>query len=237
MLKYIVPKLSETLRNDFRVYPPAQDMKPFNQVIAWAGLLRPSIFSQIIENTFFPQWLDMLHLWLTQPNVSFEEVAQWYEFWKASFPEPIRSLPNIQRGLMRGLQLMNDALVLGTDAPTKLKKPDFRSELASAPATVPSTKDKKPTATSRTSSRAQEITFRSIVEEYAGNNDLLFIPTGRAHEKSRMPLFRVSGTADGKHGLLVYILDDAVWAPLPGAPETDAFRAISLEDMVNRAKS
>ncbi len=27
-----------------------------------------------------------------------------------------------------------------------------------------------------------------------------------------MPLFRVSPSADGKGGLLVYILDDAVWA-------------------------
>jgi tuftelin-interacting protein 11 len=47
-----------------------------------------------------------------------------------------------------------------------------------------------------------------------------------------MPLYRVSKTADGKGGLVVYILDDAVWAPqLDG----DDYRAISLDDMVLRA--
>ncbi|RXW22157.1 hypothetical protein EST38_g3707 [Candolleomyces aberdarensis] len=239
MLKYIVPKLGETLRNDFRIYPPAQDMVPFKNVLAWSNLLRSSIFSQIVETEFFPKWVDVLHLWLIQPSASFEEVAQWYQFWKDAFPEPIRDLPGIQRGLMRGLQLMNDAIALGPEASAKLKKPDFRAELAAATAKPPSrSKDaEKRGTTTRPSARTQEITFRSIVEEYAAGHDLLFIPTGRAHEKSRMPLFRVSDTADGKHGLLVYILDDAVWAPKPGGLENEEFRAVSLEDMVARAKS
>lgn len=239
MLKYIVPKLGETLRNDFRIYPPAQDMVPFKNVLAWSNLLRSSIFSQVMEAGFFPKWLDVLHLWLIQPSASFEEVAQWYQFWKEAFPESIRDLPGIQRGLMRGLQLMNDAIALGPEAPAKLKKPDFRAELAAASAKSPSrSKDAEKRGTAaRPSARTQEITFRSIVEEYAAGHDLLFIPTGRAHEKSRMPLFRVSDTADGKHGLLVYILDDAVWAPKPGGLENEEFRAVSLEDMVTRSKS
>ncbi|KAJ3524489.1 hypothetical protein NMY22_g10973 [Coprinellus aureogranulatus] len=238
MLKYIVPKLGETLRTEFRIYPPAQKMEPFNAVVAWSDLLRPSIFSQILETEFFPKWLDVLHLWLIQPNVSFEEVAQWYQFWKDAFPESVRSLPNIERGFRYGLQLMNDAITLGPEAPAKLKKPDFRAELTAkqTPSRTPSARDaeKRP---ARPSARATEITFRAIVEEYAAGHDLLFIPTGRAHEKSRMPLFRVSATTDGKHGLLVYVLDDAVWAPQPGGLENEEFRAISLEDMVTRAKS
>jgi len=76
----------------------------------------------------------------------------------------------------------------------------------------------------------QEITFRSIVEEFAASHNLLFIPAGRAHEKSRMPLFRVSSSVGGKGGLLVYVQDDAVWAP-----DGDEYRAITLEDMVLRA--
>jgi tuftelin-interacting protein 11 len=49
-----------------------------------------------------------------------------------------------------------------------------------------------------------------------------------------MPLFRVSLTADGKGGILVYILDDAVWASVG---DDGAYRAISLEDMVLRANT
>jgi tuftelin-interacting protein 11 len=214
LLKYVVPKLGATLRNDFRVNPRDQKLEPLQRVLAWSNIIRPSIFAQILETEFFPKWLDILHIWLIQPRVSFEEVAQWYSIWKETFPEDVRSLPGVNRGFTRGLQLMNKAIEFGPDAPSKLAKDS-----------------EKP---ARSSARTHEITFRSIVEEYAASHNLLFVPTGKAHERSRMPLFRVGRTADGRKGLLVYILDDAVWAPKGDEinPEAGEFKAISLEDMV-----
>ena len=234
LLKYIVPKLGASLRNDFRINPRDQKMEPLQRVFAWSNIIRPSMFSQILETEFFPKWLDILHVWLIQPRVSFEEVAQWYSFWKESFPESIRSFSGISRGFTRGLQLVNKAIELGPDAPTQLTKPDFLREIMAASSPTRGTKD---SSKSRPSARAHEITFRSIVEEYVAAHDLLFIPTGRAHERSRMPLFRVGRTAEGKRGLLVYILDDAVWAPATDSLGLDGeeFKAISLEDMVERA--
>ncbi|KAF8967737.1 GC-rich sequence DNA-binding factor-like protein-domain-containing protein [Flammula alnicola] len=235
LLKYVVPKLGATLRNDFRVNPRDQKMEPLHRVLAWSNIIRPSIFSQILETEFFPKWLDVLHIWLIQPRVSFEEVAQWYSFWKETFPEAVRSLSGVDRGFTRGLQLMNKAIEFGPDAPTKLAKPDFLGE-RSAPSS-PTRAAKETEKIARPSARTHEITFRSIVEEYAASHNLLFIPTGKAHELSRMPLFRVSRTADGRKGLLVYILDDAVWAPKTDGshPEGEEFKAISLEDMVLRS--
>jgi tuftelin-interacting protein 11 len=235
LLKYVVPKLGATLRNDFRINPRDQKMKPLESVLAWSHIIRPSVFAQILETEFFPKWLDVLHIWLIQPRVSFEEVAQWYSFWKDTFPESVRSLSGVNRGFTRGLQLMNKAIEFGPDAPTKLEKPDFLGEI-SAPSS-PTRAAKETEKVARPSARTHEITFRSIVEEYAASHNLLFIPTGKAHEISRMPLFRVSRTADGRKGLLVYILDDAVWAPKTDSPhvEREEFKAISLEDMVLRA--
>lgn len=232
LLKYIVPKLGATLRDDFRINPREQVMHPLEHVLEWANIIRPSIFSQILETEFFPKWLDVLHIWLIQPKANYEEVTQWYSFWKGSFPENVQNMSGVSRGFTRGLQLMNTAIELGPNAPTQLARPDFRAEQAAA--STPARNNGKGTSkvTPRPSARTHEITFRSIVEEFAASHNLLFIPVGRAHEKSRMPLFRVSPTADGKGGLLVYILDDAVWAP--EADPTD-FRAISLEDMVLRA--
>ncbi|KAG5647479.1 hypothetical protein DXG03_009414 [Asterophora parasitica] len=231
LLKYIVPKLGATLRDDFRVNPRDQKMEPLQHVLQWADLIRPSIFSQILEKELFPKWLDVLHVWLIQPRVSFEEVAQWYSFWKGSFPEPVQNMPGVGRGFTRGLQLMNKAIELGPDAPTQLARPDFRAEL-STPSTPLRNGAKATPKPQRASALTHEITFRSITEDFAATHNLLFIPTGRAHELSRMPLFRVSPTADGKGGLLVYIQDDAVWAPIV---DGEGFRAISLEDMVLRA--
>ncbi|CCM06199.1 uncharacterized protein FIBRA_08442 [Fibroporia radiculosa] len=225
LLKYVVPKLGSRLRGDFRVNPRSQDMKPLQDVLLWEDLLRPTILSQLLETEFFPKWLDVLHIWLIQPAPNFEEVVQWYSFWKAAFSENVQNLPGVAQGFTRGLQLMNKAIELGPDAQTRLPRPDHRAP----PSGTTTPKAKQPPAKARPA-RAQEITFKSIVEEYASVHNLLFVPTGRAHEKSRMPLFRVSPTADGKGGLLVYILDDAVWAP-----DGDEYRAISLEVMVRRA--
>ena len=225
LLKYVVPKLGSLLRDEFRVNPRNQDMQPLQQVLAWSSLLHKSVIVQLLGMEFFPKWLDVLYIWLVQPNVSFEEVAQWYSFWKGSFPESMQSMLDATQGFKRGLQLMNTAIELGPDAPAKLKRPELRVKQAAA-----SSSRKKIPVPKVAPARMQEITFRSIVEEFAASHNLLFIPTGRAHEKSRMPLFRVSSSVGGKGGLLVYVQDDAVWAP-----DGDEYRAITLDDMVLRA--
>jgi tuftelin-interacting protein 11 len=131
LLKYVVPKLASHLRDEFRVNPRAQDMEPLTQVVLpWSSLLRGSIMSQLLETEFFPKWLDVLHIWLIQPRVSFEEVAQWYAFWKSIFGEDVLALRGVQKGFTRGLQLMNEAIELGADAPTKLRRPDIKAEQA-----------------------------------------------------------------------------------------------------------
>jgi tuftelin-interacting protein 11 len=227
VLKYIVPKLGATLRDEFRVNPRSQDMAPLERVLAWAPLLRSSVFASLLVAEFFPKWLDVLHIWLVQPRPNFDEMAQWYAFWKGVFSDDILALQAVGDSFTRGLQLMNMAIELGSDAPTKLPRPDHQRHRSQTPTPIEAVKGgtkKKPPA------RVQEITFRSIVEDFAAKHNLMFLPTGRVHERSRMPLFRVSPTADGKGGILVYIFDDAVWAADDGE-----YRAITLENMVLRA--
>ena len=223
MLKYIVPKLGSTLRDEFRVNPRSQDMAPLERVLAWAPLIRGSIFASLLTAEFFPKWLDVLHIWLVQPRPNFEEVAQWYAFWKSVFSEDVLALAAVRDGFTRGLQLMNMAIELGPDAPTKLSRPEHHRNATPTPAITAAAKN--------VPARVQEITFRSIVEDFAATHNLMFLPAGRVHERSRMPLFRVSPTADGRGGILIYVLDDAVWAP----DEYGEYRAITLEDMALRA--
>ena len=225
LLKYVVPKLGSRLREDFRINPRGQDMAPLQDVMSWEKLLTPSVMSRILETEFFPKWLDVLHIWLIQPSPSFEEVAQWYAFWKGTFSADVQSMPGVAQGFTRGLQLMNKAIELGPNAPTQLPRPEFFTRAASPKTTGSRQSTPKPRPV-----RTQEITFRTIVEDYAASHNLLFMPTGKVHEKSRMPLYRVSSSVEGKGGLLVYIQDDAVWAA-----DGDEYRAITLEDMVLRA--
>lgn len=77
LTKYVLPKLGAVLREDLKINPRHQIMEPLNWVLAWEGLFRPSTFSQLFESGFFPKWLNILHIWLVQPNPNFGEVADW----------------------------------------------------------------------------------------------------------------------------------------------------------------
>ena len=206
-------------------------MEPLQLFFLWVSTIRPSILGQLFEIEFFPKWLDTLYTWLTQPNPSFEEIVQWYSFWKGHFPEVIVNTVGAQVGFSDGLKLMNKAIELGPDRVTKLPRPERkRSSESSANSAAAKAKE----ASRLRPSRAQEITFRSIVEEYISEHSLFFMPAGQVEEKSRLPFFRISRTVEGKGGFLVYLLDDAVWAKdVSGG--SDEYRPCSLKDIVLRA--
>ncbi|KAG8976662.1 hypothetical protein FRB90_009094, partial [Tulasnella sp. 427] len=68
LLKYVVPKLAATMRDDFKINPKSQIMEPFLWVLAWVPYLRTSVFVQILETEFFPKWLGIMHRWLSMAD-------------------------------------------------------------------------------------------------------------------------------------------------------------------------
>ncbi|KAH7096395.1 TFP11-domain-containing protein [Auriculariales sp. MPI-PUGE-AT-0066] len=236
LLKYVVPKLGATLREDLRIDPRNQPpLDPLHRTLAWRGHLRPALLDALLQTGFFPKWLDVLHKWLTHPTANYAQIADWYKHWK---DEILRAdVPEIKRGLDAGLKLMGDAMALGNDtvARAKLPKPDYghispSTSRATSPSALSSAQrgSKPPVPSSRTT----EITFRSLVEEHAAAHDLLVLPTQRVHELSRKPLLRVSRNVEGRGGLVVYILDDAVWTAPDGGGDNVPWRAITMDEMV-----
>ncbi|KAG8815304.1 hypothetical protein FRC18_001568 [Serendipita sp. 400] len=73
--------------------------------------------------------------------------------------------------------------------------------------------------------------FKTIAEEYAQTHDLLFMPTGKVHLKVRLPMYRITPRGDGKGGIVVYVLDDAIWL-VEGGKEEGETRPIPLREMV-----
>jgi len=126
---------------------------------------------------------------------------------------------------------MLQASKLGPDVATSLPKPSVvpSTHLPSATtAATPQANTNKKTPGSRL---AHEITFKSIAEEFAAAHNLLWVPVGRVHEKSRLPMYRVTARADGKSGgVVVYVLDDAVWLVEDGSSSGNV-RAVTLEEM------
>ena len=105
----------------------------------------------------------------------------------------------------------------------RLKRPD--TSIATTSKSTKSSKSTKPTY----QARPAEVTFRSIVEEFAARSNLVFLATGKAHEKG-FPLFRVSQSVDGKSGLTVYLDGDVVWVL-----EKGEWHPASIEEMAAKA--
>ncbi|QRV88943.1 Tuftelin-interacting protein 11 [Ceratobasidium sp. AG-Ba] len=230
LLKHVIPKLGATLREDFSVNPRAQDMGPLKAVLEWTDVVRASVLARVVEAEFFQKWLNVLHVWLVSPRPNFDEIAQWYQFWKGAFPKSLLEHPSVANGFERGLQLMNSAMALGPNAPARLARPDLSKDpLTSVGKNTPSAANAQ--GSGRTQHlHAADVSFRTIVEEFAAAHNLLVVPTQRTHERSRMPLYRVSASASGKGGVLVYLLDDVVWTG-----EGEDWKPVSLEEMVLRA--
>jgi tuftelin-interacting protein 11 len=151
-----------------------------------------------------------------------------FVWWKGRFPEAVLAMKGIAHIFNAGLELMHDAMRLGTDAPTKLRKPVFVPLLPS--------KSSSKTTQLATPRRVEapvttDITFRSLAEDYATQNDLIFLPVGRSHDKTGKPLFKVCKSVTGRGGVTVYVGENAVFAQV----EDGTFKAVSLDDMVKRA--
>ncbi|KDE07376.1 hypothetical protein MVLG_02417 [Microbotryum lychnidis-dioicae p1A1 Lamole] len=229
MLKHILPHLGTLLRDQFTINPRAQELKPLEQVLGWSMLLRSSMMSQLLEKEWVPKWLDALFIWLTTERCNYEQVAEWYSWWKSYLPEEVVALSGVSRGLRKGLDLMNQAMALGEDAKYRLKRPDLLPPpTSSSHSTKPSSKS-RPAASRRPEEVDDTITFRSIVEEIAASHNLIFLSTGTSDEKGRT-LYRVSETVDGKRGLVVYLEEDVVWFLDKGE-----WRPIGVEDMCRKA--
>jgi tuftelin-interacting protein 11 len=238
VLQYIVPKLGVCLRDDFTINPANQNMTPFSEwVMPWNELIRGSMMAHLLDVEFFPKWLDTLYLWLVHPGYKPDEVANWFLWWKSQFPDQVRDHPSTQHAFKQALDLMNQAVELGSMAPQRLRKPVFQPlppKKSSSSSTSKSKSKSKPSSSApRQASDQTDITFRSLAEEYAAQNDLIFLPLGKSDPKTGKPLFKVSQGVDGRKGVTVYVGESAVFAQA----EDGAFRAISLDDMVKRALS
>lgn len=228
LIRHLLPRLALQLRTDFTVNPADQELAPLEQVFAWMPFFRVSTFAQLIDAEFFPKWLNVLHQWLTsQPN--FGEVQEWYTFWTDVFPEELRGSVQVRKGFNRGLDMMNRALDLGADAAVMLPAP------AAGP--VKPVKEKVKAVPKKNGVEVlppPETTFRDAVEDWCAENNLLLVPLRKAHEGTGWPLFRITASASGSGGVVVYFVGDVVWAM--DMRNREMFVPVGLEGVLERVE-
>ncbi len=208
LIRHLLPRLSLHLQTELTIDPSDQDLTPLEQVLQWTPFFKPSILSALLVTEFFPKWHSILHLWLTSsPN--YEEISQWFAWWKGRFPETLNELPTLTHEWELGLEMINRALDLGPDAASELAPPAAgpTRPIQISKETLPSTPEARTTAPA-----IEEATFKDVVEAWCAEEDLILLALREAHPQSGLPLFRITASANGRGGVLAYLKGDVVWA-------------------------
>ena len=212
LMRYMLPRLGIVLREELVINPADQDLTAFRKVLAWKDTFTDKAVAQLLVVEFFPKWLDILHQWLTsEPN--YDEVGQWFTWWKSQIPVEINQLSSIVEGWEQGLTMINRAIDLGNRARTDLPPPtsslNRHAESSLYPLGIQADKQFSPV---RLIEGQPETTFKDVVEAWCSQENVLMIPLREAHARIGHPLFRITASANGRGGVLVYLKGDVVWA-------------------------
>ena len=218
LIRHMLPRLAEKLRRELEINPADQDVEPLLRVLDWSDLFPVKVMGQLLVMEFFPKWLEILHQWLTsEPN--YEEVGQWFTWWKGQIPGEINNLAVVVNSWEQGLAMMNRAVELGDRAATDLPLPAKR--VHDEPGTGVAAggrgvEDSVPVSPARPPAPAPaplaEASFRDVVEAWCEQENLLMVPLREAHVQTGIPILRITASANGKGGVLVYLKGDVVWA-------------------------
>ena len=233
IMNHVLPSMSKFLKNsqNFQVDPNDQSpyMASLQGILAWSekGILQPQVVGQVMADTIFPMWQDVLYQWLTVvgPN---EEIGQWFEWWRDEvFPNDIKSLPAIQNEFQKGHNMINHALDLGTEAANLLPAPSITAEAEALAEKALQNPPTKPIEVAP-APVIEETTFRHKVEDWCIDNDLQFLPEKKVLH-SAGPLYRITAAANGKLGVLVYFKGDSLWAVQRRGGEQGDGRDVRIE--------
>ncbi|KAJ4989529.1 g-patch domain-containing protein [Stagonosporopsis vannaccii] len=210
LTNHLVPRLATHLRDNFDINPAEQDMAPLEAVFAWKGLLSDQALGELLKAHFFPKFLDIVHQWLSSEGVVFHEVQEWIKWWRDTIGDDLNALPAVSSCWDEAYTLINHALDLGDARLTDLPAPRAESARLSpdAPDLSKSVTNKDPP---RQAAQADEATFKDVVEEFCGEENLLMMPLREAHNVTGLPLFRITASATGRGGAVAYFKGDVLW--------------------------
>ena len=226
LTRHLLPRMASFLAGNFLVDPSDQDLSPLTKVLAWTPYLSPTTMAHLLVAELFPKWHQTLHIWLTsEPN--YDEIREWFLWWKGQLPAEINAVPAIEAEWNKGLSTITLALDLGPEAvATELPLPNPGPAHSSNEDTV--AKDVLANSPSEKIDTAVS-TFRDVVEDWAASCDLMVIPLREADPFSGMPMFRLTASATGRGGVVIYLKGDVVWAR-EGKGDAKSFTPVELND-------
>lgn len=249
LVRHLLPRLALYLSQHFEVDPSDQDLTPLEKVLEWQALFKTEVMARLLVAEFWPKWLATLHLWLTTEDASFEEIGEWVNWWKQPFPaeraelvtvwEALAAHPEIAKQWEKGTIMLNTALdLLDQGAPlSNLPAPAAGPARPIAKDTIAKKLVEVPEA--RRPEAPAHMDFKDIVEAWCADEDLTLVPLREAHTTTGYPLFRITASATGRGGVVVYLKGDVVWAQRKGEKSAGGapFEPVGLgEGLVGRAE-
>ncbi|KXJ86277.1 GC-rich sequence DNA-binding factor-like protein-domain-containing protein [Microdochium bolleyi] len=132
VMHHILPGMARYLRRHFRVDPSDQEpyLAMLQGTLKWSDVISASMVAEVIASEVFPKWHNLLHMWLTSPEVNYVELGDWYIWWHdEALPSEFSAHPTISAEFEKGIDLIETALDLGDEALAagKLPLPDGKS--------------------------------------------------------------------------------------------------------------
>ncbi|KAF3765552.1 TFP11-domain-containing protein [Cryphonectria parasitica EP155] len=226
VLNHILPSMARYLRKNFSVQP--SDQEPYLQVLTgvleWRHVVSPTMVAEVIAAEVFPKWHDILYQWLVDEDVSYEDIAQWCEWWHDAdgpLPAEIRDTGSVASEFEKGLHTIERALDLfdlGEDPKAALAPPTSSPAFTQQPPTNGQRQQSRHNRHHHQHPRqhsnhvasgtdGEKRSFRHVIEDWCQENDLQFIPERKQHH-SEGPLYRITDRGDGKGGKLGYFKGD-----------------------------
>ncbi|QDS74827.1 hypothetical protein FKW77_002641 [Venturia effusa] len=228
LIRHLLPRLAALLATDFEVRPDDQNMAPLENVLAWNTFFKPTVIGQLLLAEFFPKWMEILHIWLTGEETNYEQVGMWFSWWKEQIPAEVNQVKAVEDMWAKGLDMMNLALDLGDRAKDELPPPTACGPARPIAQTIPHPAASVTASTNQPSAPIAETSFRDVVEAWCEEESLLLMPMREAHEVTGLPLFRITASATGRGGAVVYIKGDIMWHKVKG--EKNIWQPIGLGD-------
>ncbi|KAK4034686.1 GC-rich sequence DNA-binding factor-like protein-domain-containing protein [Parachaetomium inaequale] len=220
VLNHLLPSMARHLRAHFRVEP--RDQAPYaevlDKVLEWTpDVLRPGVLGEVLVAEVFPAWHAALYQWLLLgEEADYNEIGAWFQWWQDEvFPAEIRALPSVVAEFEKGSAMIERALDLGGGrVASELAPPERGPALKTTASRREREKEREvPVVVVQEAvdaKKAEEVTFREVIEEWCQRHDLQFVPErNRPHAEG--PMYRISGL-EGKKGVSVYFKGNSLFA-------------------------
>ncbi|XP_034937559.1 tuftelin-interacting protein 11 [Chelonus insularis] len=186
LVKNILPKLQIVL-SDFIINPHQQHLDPWNWVYEWASLLPTHTMVGLLNEFFFPKWLQVLSSWLNHsPN--YEQITHWYMGWKKMLNEKLLAEPIIQEHFNQALEMMNHTAIASQGhQPGAMEQVSYLTSLERTQSQIPVTPQPRIeniVEAVRFASRMPH-GFKELVQQKCEDRGILFMPIPNRYREAK----------------------------------------------------